>query len=112
MALFVRLLEESDKGGALERVIEGVGVTANGPQAFDVDPTSFEQVPGAPFAYWVSERVRQLFGSMSALETGTRSARVADSGVHPAHAGLREPRCTGAGEAEEGRAIHGRCHAI
>ena len=76
MTLFVRLLEESDKGGALERVIERVGVSAGGPQAFEVAPTSFEQVPGAPFAYWVSERVRQLFGSMTPLATGARSARV------------------------------------
>ena len=76
MALFVRLLEESDKSSALERMIERVGVSVAEPPAFEVAPTSFEQVPGAPFAYWVSERVRQLFGSMTPLESGSRSARV------------------------------------
>jgi hypothetical protein len=35
----------------------------------EVDPTEFEQVPGTPFAYWVSNRVRRLFRDLPAFDS-------------------------------------------
>jgi hypothetical protein len=37
-----------------------------------VDPDSFEQVPGSPFAYWVSERIRDVFTKFSVFEDELR----------------------------------------
>ena len=35
--------------------------SATSGQVFDVKPEAFAQVPGSPFAYWVSEAVREKF---------------------------------------------------
>ena len=59
MSLFLRLLGEEDKGAALLEAVRAVAAGEADPRVFDVEPASFEQVPGAPFAYWVSERIRQ-----------------------------------------------------
>lgn len=40
-----------------------------------VDPASFRQVPGSPFAYWVSERVRRLFTELLPFEVEGRWVR-------------------------------------
>jgi hypothetical protein len=34
---------------------------------YAVEPASFQQIPNAPFAYWVSERVRRLFRNLPSL---------------------------------------------
>jgi hypothetical protein len=36
---------------------------------------SFDAVPGKPFAYWVSDAVRNVFAELNALEAGERTAR-------------------------------------
>lgn len=78
MSLFLRLLGEEDKGVALLEAVRSVaaGDAQADPRVFEVDPTSFEQVPGAPFAYWVSNRIRSIFGSLEAFETERRIARM------------------------------------
>jgi len=75
-AVFIRLLAEEDKGAALERAIQTV--RAGGPDGglvYQVDPTAFGEIPGSPFAYWASERVRRLFGELPRFESDGRTVK-------------------------------------
>lgn len=72
-SLFLRLMAEEDKGAALATVLERIRVGAADTRVFQVAPESFRQVPGAPFAYWVSERVRRLFVTLSPINHSGRA---------------------------------------
>ena len=74
-SLFLRLLPYHDKAAALTEAVAAVreGYTPN-PAIHTVDPASFRQVPGSPFAYWVSERIRRLFTELSPFESEERHA--------------------------------------
>lgn len=98
MTVFLRLLAEDDKPRALleacslQRAVGGGESAADGcppppadgkPQAanvFEVDPKAFAQVPGSPFAYWVSDRLRELFFQTPPFES-TETDRVARIGA-------------------------------
>jgi hypothetical protein len=75
--LFFRLLNHEDKAAALGDAIsalrEGRGANT---VVRAVNPASFRQVPGSPFAYWVSERVRRLFTELPPFEVEGRWARL------------------------------------
>ncbi len=45
-------------------------------RCFFVDTKSFLNIPGSPFAYWVSERIRRLFKELSPFEDEGRTANV------------------------------------
>src|SRR5262245_22882643 len=49
--------------------------TGDDARAFEVPPESFRFLPGAPFAYWVSENIRQTFVTLPALEGERYAAR-------------------------------------
>jgi hypothetical protein len=70
MTTFLRLLADKDKQNALASAIR-----TGGDNVFEVDPVSFCQVPGAPFAYWVSEGVRQTFKRFPAFDGGERTVK-------------------------------------
>lgn len=70
MTTFLRLLADKDKEAALLTAIKN-----GGERRFTVDPFSFRQIPGAPFAYWVSEAVRGVFRRLPALEGDGRTAQ-------------------------------------
>ena len=53
MALFFRLLDAGDKEASLGTALREL-------HTFDVDPNRFSKIPGSPFAYWVSESIREL----------------------------------------------------
>ncbi len=72
MSLFLRLLGEEDKGAALEAAVRSVAAGEADARVFEVDPESFGQVPGAPFAYWVDPRVLELFLSMASQDFETK----------------------------------------
>lgn len=74
-ALFIRLMADEDKGAALAEVLARLRAGESDPRMFQVAPESFEQVPGAPFAYWVSEGVRDTFRRLPAFETEERTAK-------------------------------------
>lgn len=83
MTQFLRLLAEPDKAAALLEVCgkqraAGCGQNAEGhdPRIFEVAPESFDAVPGKPFAYWVSEAVRQVFKRLEPFDGEKRIARV------------------------------------
>jgi hypothetical protein len=72
--IFLRVLEAEDKASALRAAIDNPA-EATGRQRFEVETASFAAVPSSPFAYWVSERLRQLFVDLPAFESEGRVAR-------------------------------------
>ncbi len=76
-SLFFRLLADADKAAALRDQTLKVSETFRvSPPTYAVDPVFFRQVPGSPFAYWVSERVRRLFQELPPFEGEGRTVRV------------------------------------
>jgi hypothetical protein len=75
--LFFRLLNHEDKAAALSDAISAVRERreAANTVVHGVDPASLRQVPGLPFAYWVSERVRRLFTELLPFEVEGHWAR-------------------------------------
>ena len=74
--LFFRLLDQKDKAAALSEAVDAVreGHMRNA-VVHAVDPASFRQVPGSPFAYWVSDRLRRLFTELPPFEAEGRTAK-------------------------------------
>lgn len=70
MTTFLRLLIDKNKQAALLAAVQ-----KRGENGFEVDPASFCQIPGAPFAYWVSEAVRKVFQQFPGFENDGRTAR-------------------------------------
>ncbi len=75
-ALFLRLLSYDDKSVALANSIHATreGYTLN-TVVYVVNPSSFSQIPGSTFAYWVSVRVRRIFTELPAFESEGRTAK-------------------------------------
>ncbi len=74
-AVFFRLLAVEEKDVALE---EAVAALREGRPAADIhtlSPASFEQVPGSPFAYWVSEDLRRKFRELPPFESECRTVK-------------------------------------
>lgn len=73
---FFRLLSHEDKGAALAAAVAAVrnGGTVAG-VVHAVDPASFRQVSGSPFAYWVSDRIRRLFAELPPFEGEGRTVK-------------------------------------
>ena len=69
MTLFFRLLKPNDKGTALQQAIQQLAEKQPNTNTFAVEPESFQQVPGAPFAYWVDNIVREAFQRLGSLES-------------------------------------------
>lgn len=72
--VFLRAVEVDDKAAALRDAITNP-VEALGRIRFEVDTESFALVPGAPFSYWVSEKIRRLFVDLRPLESAGTVAR-------------------------------------
>lgn len=70
--VFFRLLQADDKAAALADATAALrdGRPTN-PVVHVVNPASFRQVPGSPFAYWVSERIRRLFTELNPFHSGS-----------------------------------------
>ena len=75
MTTFLRLLTDKDKANNLLDSCKALRAGETDTRVFDVEPESFRAVPGAPFAYWVSEAVRQVFKRLPAFECDDRTAR-------------------------------------
>lgn len=78
--VFLRLLANDDKAAALGQAIERIRDGQDSPDVHVVDPKSFRQVPGSPFAYWVGAKVRKLFAELPMFESEGRKLRLGD---HP-----------------------------
>lgn len=75
MTTFLRLLIDKDKAGALLASCNVMRAGESDKRILHVEPESFRALPGAPFAYWVSEAVRQVFKKLPAFECGVRTAQ-------------------------------------
>jgi len=76
-SLFFRLLPVEDKAEALAQSVAAVLEGRNQNSIVHaVNPASFCQVPGSPFAYWVSERIRRLFTELPPFESDGRTVKV------------------------------------
>lgn len=75
MTTFLRLLADKEKATNLLTSCIAVRSGEDDFRVFQVEPESFRVVPGAPFAYWVSEAVRQVFNQLPAFECDERTAR-------------------------------------
>src|SRR5688572_7135936 len=67
MMMFLRLLADKNKAASLLSSCEASRTGVGDTRVFHVDPQSFRRVPGAPFAYWVSEGIHATFQSFPAL---------------------------------------------
>lgn len=78
-AIFLRALEEAeDKDRALRAAIT-TPERAMGQTRFEVDPATFGSVPRSPFAYWVSDKLRNQFQELPRFQVGNRAARIGAS---------------------------------
>lgn len=75
MTIFLRLLRDIEKAPALYEACDHIRCGYSEPRITEVDPQSFLAVPGAPFAYWVSDFVRNLYKNNPPLESNGVVAR-------------------------------------
>lgn len=75
MTTFLRLLADKDKATNLLSSCASLRAGVADVRVFQVVPESFRSVPGAPFAYWVRESVRQVFQRLPSFESDGRTAR-------------------------------------
>jgi hypothetical protein len=75
MTTFLRLLAEDDKASALAAVCARLRQGEADPRVFEVAPSAFDAVPGKPFAYWVSDAVRQTFQRLPPFESEGRTVQ-------------------------------------
>lgn len=76
MTTFLRLLTEDDKAAALQTLCARLRRGEADPRAYVVPPAAFDAVPGRPFAYWVSDAVRETFRRLPPFESEGRTVRV------------------------------------
>ena len=70
-----RLLDSDYPAEPLAQAVAKVREGENSSHVYSVSPTSFRQVPNAPFAYWVSEKIRGLFCKMEKFGLDERTAK-------------------------------------
>lgn len=75
MTTFLRLLSDKDKATHLLASATAHRTGESDAKVFQVEPESFRAVPGAPFAYWVSEDIRGLFESLPPVESECRTTK-------------------------------------
>lgn len=74
-AVFLRLLTTADKQAALANAVGALRAGNAQPDTFITDSASFQQVPGSPFAYWVSKNLRHIFVSTPAFDNADRAGQ-------------------------------------
>ena len=76
-ALFLRLLPYDDKGLILAKTIAEIHSGRNfNSVIYLLNPASFQQIPGSPFAYWASNLIQKLFIELPPLGNEARPVRV------------------------------------
>lgn len=71
-AVFIRVVEEQDKQTAVRGLVHARGSSGSW---FELAAQSFRAIPGSPFSYWVSERLRRCFQLSAPYESGPRIVR-------------------------------------
>lgn len=81
-SIFIRLLRTpiDAKGDFLAARIAALNADPSplptGEEVFSLNPADFGQIPGSPFAYWVSDSIRRLFAALAPLESEERTVQV------------------------------------
>ncbi len=75
-AVFIRLLDSNEKDASLRTAVDAIRAGNSWKEIFSVVPASFSQVPGSPFAYWVSTELRRAYVDLSPFEVKGRIVRV------------------------------------
>lgn len=73
--LCFRLFHADEPAEPLAGAVVALGNGEAPQDLYAVEPASFQQIPNAPFAYWVSERIRRLFVELPAFEGEGRTVR-------------------------------------
>lgn len=84
MTVFFRVLDPAvnEKPEALLRAVRVMSAPnrdRDEPSTFEAGPEAFSVVPGSPFAYWVTDEVRRLFGLHLPLESEGRTLSIGAS---------------------------------
>lgn len=74
MTIFIRLIDEPNKIDALQSACKAARENIASPYNFLVSPQVFRVIPGAPFAYWASQDVRNCFSQHPPFESNGRFA--------------------------------------
>jgi len=72
---FLRLLADKNKTDNLPATCHAFRANEKDNRIFRVTPDSFLAVPGAPFAYWISNTVRAIFKKLPSFESEKLTAR-------------------------------------
>jgi hypothetical protein len=75
MMLFIRLLGENDKANGMQSACELFRTGQADDRFFELGSEAFDDVPGKPFAYWVSKAIRSLFKKLLPFESEGRTVR-------------------------------------
>lgn len=70
MTIFLGLLGENDKSTALLNALR-----SQSENRYEVDPQSFSQISGSPFAYWLTDDLRRAYVALSRFESEGREAK-------------------------------------
>lgn len=76
MTHFLRLLGDENKAHSLAAACKKFRNDQTDFRHFKLEPQSFDAIPGKPFAYWVSDALRQTFQRLPAFQSDSRTARV------------------------------------
>jgi len=70
-----RLLDSKDPAQPLADAVRALTNEEDNLDIYEVEPSTFRHIPNAPFAYWVSETIRELFVTLPAFESEKRTAK-------------------------------------
>lgn len=76
MTTFLRLIADVNKEASLLDVCGSLRTGGTDLRMYQVPPEAFRAVPGAPFAYWVSDAVRNAFERLEPFDGDYRIARI------------------------------------
>jgi hypothetical protein len=68
MTIFLRLMSEKEKETSLLDSCNSIRQDDEDRRVFEVPPSTFLALPGAPFAYWLSDAVRNTFQKFGSLQ--------------------------------------------
>jgi hypothetical protein len=75
MTIFLRLLEDLEKHIGLSAAVNSFRLGELSHRIYHVSPSEFPKISSAPFAYWVSDEMRNTFQRMSSFEGEKRTAK-------------------------------------
>lgn len=75
MTVFFRLINIEDKEVSLKEAINDIRNSEVNKETYIVNPSEFQDISGAPFAYWVSTNLRKSFISCEKVENDNSTAR-------------------------------------